>query len=147
MRLERSVVIHRPLPEVFALAANPQHDLQWGSLIVDSQQLSAGPISRGAMFDQTLEFMGARITATLEITEYEPNRRVCYAISRPLTLEHCRRFESIPEGTELTFIVDADAGNRFRAAGSMLTRVAARQMEDDLDALKDLLEANRPVGP
>jgi Polyketide cyclase / dehydrase and lipid transport len=146
MKLERSVIIGRPVEEVFELAGNPDSDLQWGSLITESRQISPGPLGKGTTFLQTASFLGGRITSSLEITEYEPEKLMCFRANEPIVLEHCRRFEPAPEGTLLTFFIDAQVAGRFKVAGPIFLRIAERQLQGDLESLKDLLESTDPAG-
>lgn len=140
MRVEHSVIINRPVREVFDLVGNPDNDPTWGSLIVGSTALSSGPVGVGSRFEQTATFMGARLTAMIEITDYEPERKVSYVTSKPVAIEHARTFEEVPEGTRLTFVTELHAHGRFRVAEALLRRGAHRQMEADMDEIKALME-------
>src|SRR5947209_1677759 len=102
MKFGYSLVINRPLDEVFAVAGNPNNDSQWGSLIVESRQVSTGPLCMGTTFQQTAAILGGQFTANLEVTAYKPNRMTCYKTTAPIRLEHRRRFEAVPGGTQLT---------------------------------------------
>lgn len=141
MQIEQGVVIRCPIDQVFAVAANPDNDMRWGSLIIASRRLSEDPIGVGSRFEQTASFLGARLSTTLHITAYEPDRLMCYQAPQPVHLMHCRRFHEVPDGTEVTFSIEAEVEGRFKLAGSMLRRVSQRQIESDLDSLKALLES------
>lgn len=141
MRVEQSVIVGRSVDDVFALVGNPDNDTQWGSLIVESQQISPGPVGKGTVFQQTATFLGGRLKTTVEITEFEPGKRVSYRATEPVALEHVRTFEAMPEGTRLTFVTDINPGGALRVPGMLLQRMASRQMEADLDGIKTLMEA------
>ena len=143
MRVERAGLIHCPVDEVFALAADPDNDTRWGSLVIASRRLTGRPITVGSLFEQTASFMGTQITTMLEVTAYERNRAMCYRTNNPVRLEHCRHFDPTPEGTRLQFTVEADVEGRFKLAGSLLSRVGERQVDGDLASLKALLESSQ----
>jgi len=140
VELKQSIVIERPIDDVFALAGNPDNDPRWGGLIIESRQLQDGPIHVGTLLEQTAILMGARFKTTIEVTRFNDGGLVCYRTSAPVTLEHCRSFESVPEGTKLTFHTTIQSGGRLQFGETLLRKVGERRMESDLEALKDLLE-------
>jgi hypothetical protein len=143
MKVEHSVTIDRSVDEVFNFVGNPDNDTKWGSLIVASQQLSPGPLGEGTRFQQTATFLGGRISTVIEVTAYEPGRVVRYRASKPVAVEHCRTFESLPEGTRLTFHTEVDTEGRFPLPGSVVRTIARRQMEADMEEIKTVMEAQR----
>lgn len=143
MRLEHSILIARPVDEVFALIGNPDNDTRWGTLIAESRQISPGPVSAGTAFEQTATFLGARLTATITVTDYEAGKRVCYEATQPVEIQHCRTLEDTPEGTLLTFETSVEMLGAFRLPESFLRQIGRRQMEADMDDIKTLLEAEQ----
>lgn len=142
MEVSHSVIIERPADEVFSLVGDLNADTTWGSLIVESEQLSPGPVGVGSTFRQTATFLGARLTVVIEVTDYEPGRLLRYRASQPIAVEHCRTLEETPEGTRLTFFAAVDPRGRFQAAAGLLRQAARRQMATDMDELKATLEAS-----
>ena len=146
MKLEHSVVIARPVNDVFDLVGNPDNDPEWGSLIIKSEQTPPGPVGAGSTFQQTASFMGGSVTTVIEVTDYEPGRLLRYTATEPIALQHSRIFEEAPEGTRLTFVIDMQPRGKFLLAGSILKQIAGRQLKEDLDEIKSLLEAPQPAG-
>jgi hypothetical protein len=144
MHIAQSVIIDRPLAEVFALAGNPDYDPRWGGLIVESRQISEGSLGRGSQLEQIASLLGARFTTTVEITEYEPLQAVAFRTREPVRLAHCRTFEPVPGGTRVAFSVVVDTQGHFKLAGSLLRNIAQRRLEADLEGLKEVLEASTP---
>ncbi|HEX5505963.1 MAG TPA: SRPBCC family protein [Thermomicrobiales bacterium] len=142
MEVSHSVTIGRPADEVFGLVGDPDGDTTWGSLIVESEQLSPGPVGVGATYRQTATLLGARLTVVVEVTAYEPGRLLRYRISEPIAVEHCRTLEATPDGTRLTFFMAIDPRGHFQTATGLLRHAARRQMEADMDAIKAMLEAS-----
>jgi hypothetical protein len=138
--LEHSVVICRSTEDVFSLLGNPDNDPRWGSLVLESEQVSPGPVAPGSIFRQTAGFMGARITTEIEITEFKSGERLCYRASQPLSIRHCRTVVGGPDGTTLTFSTEIEPGGRFAMAESLLRGFAERQMAADMEQIKELLE-------
>lgn len=61
VREEHSVLIERPIEEVFAFATHPDNDTLWQSTSLETEQTSAGPVDVGTTFRNTSKFLGRRI--------------------------------------------------------------------------------------
>ena len=141
-RVEATVVIDRPIEEVFAFAGNPLNDEQWESDISDVQKTSEGPMGEGSTFRGVIHFLGQRIEWALEVTRYEPNKRVDFEVSAgPLQLEESVTFESVEGGTGVTMVYEGNPGSFFNLAAPVVVRMFQRQIEGNLAKLKEILES------
>jgi uncharacterized protein YndB with AHSA1/START domain len=141
-RVEASVVVNRPVEEVFAFAINPENDTQWESGILEVEQTSEGSIGVGTTLRGVGHLLGQRIEFTSEVTEYQPDRRVDYAIAAgPMHLEESYTFEPVEGGTRVTLLLEGEPGGFFKLAEPIVVRMYQRQMEGNLANLKDILEA------
>lgn len=141
-RAEASVVINRPVEEVFAFVANPQHDEQWESDISDVQQTSEGPIGVGSTYRGVIHFLGQRIEWNSEVTQYQPSNRVDFKLAAgPLQLEETVTFEPVEGGTRVTVVYEGDPGGFFKLAAPVVVRMWQGQIEGNLGKLKEILEA------
>ncbi len=147
IRQEHTVVIERPIEEVFAFATDPNNDTLWQSTTLETEQTSEGPVGVGTTFRDTSKFLGRRIESTYEVTENEPPHRQCVRItSGPIPGSGCYLFEPADDGsTRFTQNFEADVGGFFRLAEPLVGRAIRRQMEADMATLKDLLEAGETV--
>lgn len=146
MDLEYSVTIHRPIDEVFAFASDPDRDPEWGTLMVESVKTTPGPLGVGSVFQQTAAFMGIRATIQLEVTAYRRCELMGYRVVQPLNAEHHRLFEETLEGTRLTFYTRVDPPRQYQLGVSIMRRGAQRQMETDMNRMKERLEST-PANP
>ena len=142
-RVEASVVINRPVEEVFAFATNPENDPQWQTSMLESEQTSEGPMGVGATVRGVAQFLGQRIEWTSEVTEYEPNRKIVHKVTppAPISLEQSETFEPVEGGTRVTIVGEGETGGFFRLAEPIVIRMYERQIEANLGNLKDILEA------
>jgi uncharacterized membrane protein len=141
-RVEASVVIDRPLEEVFAFAGNLENHTQWNSGVVEAEQTSEGPIGVGTTFRGVDHFLRQRVEWTSEVTEYQPERRVDYTIAAgAIHLEESCTFEPVEGGTKLTVLYEGEAGGIIKLAEPIVVRMLQRQTEGNLANLKDVLEA------
>lgn len=148
MRLEESAVIERPVPEVFAFAADPKNDPLWASVVAEARQTSEGPLGVGTTFAQVLRLLGRRIEITFEVTEYEPNRRLQIGrfSGRLRSAVGRRTFEPAQRGTRVTFAGEGTSGMFLNLLEPLVNAAAKRGATRDLANLKALLEAGREPG-
>ncbi len=148
IRQEHNVVIERPIEEVFAFVTDPNNDPLWQSTSLETEQTSEGPVDAGTTFRNTSKFLGRRIDSTYEVTENDPPHKQCVRItSGPIPGSGCYLFEPANGGsTRFTQIFEAEAGGFFRLAEPLVARAIRRQMEADMETLKDLLESGETEG-
>jgi hypothetical protein len=141
-RVEHSIVIARPLPEVFAFAADPANDPAWNEPVVATRLMTEGAVGPGTVFRHTATFLGQRFETTVEVTDYIPNERACVkTVGGPLQSTGCRHFAAVAGGTRLTITVEGQASGLLRFGESLAARAVRRQLEGDMARLKALLEA------
>ncbi len=141
-RIEASVVIKRPVEDVFAYVTDEQNIPKWESRVLEVKQTSEGPKGVGTTFQAVGQFLGRRIESTIEITHYEPNRKVIEKISAgPISLEETFIFEPAEGGTRLTIVGEGETGGSFKMAERIVVRMFEREVQADLVRLKDILEA------
>ena len=141
-RVEASVVISRPVEEVFAYLNDVRNWPQWNSTILEAEQTSEGPVAVGATARGVSQFLGQRIEWTGEVTEYEPNRKLKEKIiSGPMRMEQTLAFEPVEGGTRLTIAGEGEFGGLFKLAQPVMNRRMKKESEANLANLKDILEA------
>jgi len=141
-RFEASVVINRPVEEVFAYMTDVGNWPLWHSGMLEAEQTSEGPVGVGTTCRGVNQFLGRRMEWASEITEYEPNRKMKQKlISGPMSIEQSLTFEPVEGGTGLTLAGEGEFGGLFRLAEPIVIRTGQRQMEGSLATLKDILEA------
>ncbi len=140
---ELSIVINRPVEEVFGFLANLENDVKWRSEWVETKNTSGGALGVGATFCLTGEFLGRRVPTVYEVTEYESNRIAAWkTVSGPLPLKFQRTFERIEGGTRFTIKYEAEVRGLFKLLMSFLAGTVKRQHEGDLRKVKELMETS-----
>ena len=74
-------------------------------------------------------------------TAFEPNRRLAFDMTGPFPVTMTFTFEPKADGTRVEQVVDAEPGGFFKLVGPLLVTAAKRQFQNDLDNLRDLMEA------
>jgi uncharacterized protein YndB with AHSA1/START domain len=139
-----TVIIHRPIVEVFAFVTEPRNSLRWQSTggLKSIRQAPEGDIGVGTRITETRRFMGRLSESTSEVTEYEPNRkytRHLIAGSSPIK-RGAYVFEPLAEGTRWTFTLDVQADGILAIAELLLAAAVKRGMEANMAEAKALLE-------
>ncbi len=142
IKVEGTVVINRPIEEVFAFLVNPDNTSLWQGAVLESKQTSEGPLGVGAKGQVTSQFLGRRSETTWEITEYELNRKAALkSTSGPVPYNQSATLESVDEGTKVTLVAEYEVGGFFKLAEPIVDRMVQRQAETDFAILKELMEA------
>jgi hypothetical protein len=145
VKVEVSAIIRRPVEEVFALAGNPAEDPRWAAAVAEARQLTDGPLGVGTRFEQVLRLLGRRIRFTCEVTHYEPNRSLHIGrfSGRLRSASGRRTFESIADGTHVTFVGEGGSGLFLNLLEPIVTAAARKAATRDLARLKAILESDQ----
>jgi len=139
---ELSIMINRPIEEVFAVLANLENDVKWHSAFVEVRKTSGDSVGVGARFLVFEGVLGRRTPGTeYEVTEYEPNRIAAWkTVSGPLQLKFWRTFERVESGTRFAVRYEGEPRGFLKLAWPLITRMVKRQQGGDLHKVKELME-------
>ena len=143
MQLDQSVVIERPLEEVFAFVTNRENDAQWAPVVTETRKTSEGPLGVGTTYEQAGRFLGRNVEMHFEVTEYEPNRKIGQRLMSQgqLVATSVCSVEAVSGGTRLTITGEAQTSGFFwLLPDSIMLFPAQRIMGVALRNLKELLE-------
>ena len=144
-RHEASIVIHRPVDEVFAYMDDVTRETEWQPQLVEAEQHPPGPTEVGSRRRYVSEFLGKRLENTYVVLVYEPRRRVVVQ-STPDSVLDARseiRWEAAEEGTRVTMVVDGKAAGPFRfVPGPLLQATFEKEVRSALARLRERLEAD-----
>jgi uncharacterized membrane protein len=139
-------LIYRPIKQIFDFISTPENDFQWQYGILKSAQISTGGIGVGTTFRSVGHFMGRRIEGTYEVVEYEPNQKYGFkSLSGPLHSQTSYTFEVAGGGTKLNISTQASAANLFQTDEGILEKKMKKQLKENLELLKALLEQAKRV--
>jgi uncharacterized membrane protein len=142
INVEVSIVINRPVAEVFDFLSNMENNMKWRTSQQEVTKLSEGPIGVGTTYRMVNHVLGRRLETEAEVIEYEPNRKYTTRDkSENLPLKAQRIFEAVEGGTRVTLILQADPSGVFKIAAPLFATMAKRSIESDITNLKDLMEA------
>jgi len=141
-RIEASVVIDRPIEEVFTFVTNFENATQWMSELVEGEKTSEGPVGVGTTLRGVATPLGRRVESTQEVIEYQPNTKFALkSTSGPVATKDSYTFESVSGGTKIARTVKAEMSGFIKLAEPIARRMLQRQFETNFANLKDLMEA------
>ncbi len=139
--IQATIVIARPIAQVFAFVADVSKRPLWCEGTLESKQTSAQPLATGATFHETFRlFLGLRGEADNEITDFELNKRIdIAATSGPTRGKMILTFEPVDGGTRVTEHIEQRFA-RFGFLEPLFKGMGQRKLESDLVRLRTQLE-------
>lgn len=142
-RVEVSTTINRPVEDVWRVISNVEDNPKWSSAALEAKKTSPGPMGVGTTARFVGKFLGRRIETESVITEFEANRRFSFeSKSGPFPIHNSTTVEQVGAATRVNVTFDIEPGGFFKLAEPLAVSMAKRQLQGDLDNLKDLMEAN-----
>jgi carbon monoxide dehydrogenase subunit G len=143
VKIEHSVVIRRPVGEVFKFLINPDNNSQWQAGVIESRKISDGEIGVGTQGEDLRKYLGREVRTSYEIVEYQPDHKLRFrSLSGPIKFEGSYTLEPVEEGTRFSFAIQGDTGPFSSLIGPVASRMAKKQVEADSANLKELLESS-----
>ena len=110
MEIEATVVINKPIAEVFARWSEVERYPEWFDMSIERRKVTEGPLRVGTIYHAVDKLPpGRRVEATLEITAYQPDELMGGRLAKPLNATWEARFEDISGG-----LVDVMVGAIFK---------------------------------
>ena len=139
--VEKSVQINKPVEDVFAYTTNIDNTTKWQEG-VESIEVEGDPNAVGGKYTEVRKFLGREMKTTLEITAYESNTKwAAKVLEGPVPYEVVANYKSADGGTEVTMHIDGEPSGFFKLAQGAVQKQLDKSMEEDLQRLKDRVEA------
>ncbi len=141
IKVEKSVIIKKPVEEVFAYSQNKENYSKWqgeGS----SMQMVEGPDNVvGSRYLEIFKFLGQEMKNTMEITAFKENEIwAAKVIKGPVPYEATMTYTKLPESTKLIIVIEGEPKGFFKLAESIVASSVEKDMEESLNRLKSILE-------
>lgn len=135
-----SILLHRPVEEVFAFITDAAKLGMWQSNLIESESLTAGPLRVGSRLREMRRLGRRPSEIRVEITEWEPNRRFS---TKTLTAPYASvtyTFDAEENSTRLAYKFALQTSGVMRLLEPLITASIKRETESDFRTLKSLLE-------
>lgn len=137
-----SIVINRPISDVFAFVANFENHPKWETDFQEVKRISSKPGGVGTTYQCVLKFPGQTATSKFEITEYMLDQKIAYEgeVAGPAKPKGSFVFESVGDGTKVTALPRPEFRGLFRLLEPMIAGYIRKNNVTHLNNLKGLLE-------
>jgi Polyketide cyclase / dehydrase and lipid transport len=141
--VQASVLIRRPLHEVFAFVANAENDPAWRSEVKSLRNLGTQAAGLGTRSLEVASVFGKELQTVTEVTEFVADQRsVRRTLSGAAPVNTERSVVAVENGTVFTYTLKADVTDVFvfRALRPLIEWWYARKLRRYVQVLKDVLE-------
>jgi uncharacterized protein YndB with AHSA1/START domain len=141
-----TIVIDRPIDEVFAFLADGENDKKFSSRILEIKKTTDGPPGRGTVYESTAKDGPFKATHEFELIVFEPPTQIRWrerSTSTPVVVpEGGYDLEPAGEGTRLTFFnVLEGQGFVGKLIGPLALRSARKGADAFVASIKKAVEA------
>ncbi len=139
-RFGATVVINRPIEEVFAFLADGENDPKFSSRVIEIAKTTAGPPGVGTVYASTVKDAGVKTRREFKLTEFDPPTRIRWSeLSKNLVTapEGGYDLEATGAGTQLTFFNVLEG----HGLGVLIAGFALRSARSGADAFVQAIKA------
>jgi carbon monoxide dehydrogenase subunit G len=139
-RFEATVVIDRPIDEVFAFLADGENDKKFSPRVQQIAKTTDGPPGLGTVYASTVKDAGMTTKREFKLTEFESPTRIRWAeLSKNLVVASEGGYDLTPagEGTQLTVFNVLEG----RGVGKVIAPLALRSARKGADAFAQSIKA------
>ncbi len=143
-RIEESIVIRRPVADVFTYMDDIHREYEWQPAIRAVEQIPPGPQRVGTIKRYDSSFLKKKLVNIYVNRVYEPNQRVVYESTTESNLQATGEvtFSSVPEGTRVTMVLDVQPPRIMRLVPrAVFDKASRKELRESLNRLKRNLEA------
>ncbi|BAH55622.1 MULTISPECIES: SRPBCC family protein [Rhodococcus] len=144
---EESVVIDRPIEEVFTFIQDPGNVTLFMTNVISYELVSGQAGEVGSVVHGVVEVAGRQLEITEELTDIEQGKYLRRrGTDSPVPYETETLFESTDRGTRVTYHQESGSlGGIFGAlADGIVAKLYARDVRSNLEHARTLLEAGDP---
>ncbi|HEY1358415.1 MAG TPA: SRPBCC family protein [Thermoleophilaceae bacterium] len=145
-----SVVIERPIEDVFAFLADGENDPKFSARIIEIHKTTDGPPGVGTVYESKVNDGGFKSDRKFEITDFEQPSKIRWA-------ERSKNMVTVPAGgydlepadggTKLSFFNEFEGHGFGKLLKGFALRQARKQADDFANSIKKAVEAESGVQP
>ena len=139
--VQTEVVIRRPRARVASFMFDPRNDTLWTTGVVECRPLTAGPLQRGSRVERVSKFLGRQFAYLYEVVDADADSFVEMKVEQPFPMHIRYELADAPAGTVARIRAQGEAGGFFRVAAPLLSRMVRRNIHNDLETMREYLEA------
>jgi uncharacterized membrane protein len=144
--VEASVVIPRPVGDVWEYLTKAENLPVWASVVDKATQITDGPVAVGTQWRGAIGLVGIGFTWLVEITQCELNKAAEFtSVESKLAFTGTITFEEVDGGTRFTYRVESETGFGGllgKLTGPIAAKASRRALRASLENLADVLSAD-----
>ena len=141
MNLSATIIINRPLGEVFDYVMQVSHDAEWRTGVVEAAFTSNDPRDVGTTGFDRIEANGREMISTWTVAEYEPGVLARWTLDTgPIRGMGGYICEQDGDDTKFTLEAHVRPAGWYRLLGPVFGMIGRRQNLTDIQKLKTILE-------
>jgi hypothetical protein len=144
--VQTEVLIRRPRAEVAEFMFDPKNDAMWTTGVVECRPLTEGRLRAGSKVERVTKFLGRQFGYTYEVVDADADGFVEMKVEQPFPMQIRYELRDAPEGTLARIRAQGDATGFFRLAAPFMSRMVRRNITNDLETMKEYLEAKAADG-
>jgi uncharacterized protein YndB with AHSA1/START domain len=144
-RFEATVVIDRPIEEVFAFLADGTNDPRFSPRVLEIAKTTDGPPGVGTVYASTVKDAGMKTKREFRLTEFEAPTKIRWAeVSKNLITAPEGGYDLVPEGsgTRVTLYNVLEGHGPGKLIAPLALRSARNGADDFGKAIKAAVEAS-----
>ena len=144
-RFEATVVIDRPIEEVFAFLADGENDPKFSPRVLEISKTTDGPPGVGTVYASTVKDAGVKTNREFKLTEFEPPTRIRWTeVSKNLVSASEGGYDLAPEGsgTRVTIYNVLEGHGVGKVIAPLALRSARKGADDFGKSIKAAVEAS-----
>ena len=139
MKVKHTIIINRPIDEVFAFVTNLHNETRWQPEI--KLVTLQGPLQAGSTFRELRVTFGRTYDWQFRITEFDPPHRITIdTLSGTARYRGSRIFAAVAGGTKVTEIGELEMPRFLRVLNPLFSWLSKRPLRLAYGRLKLLLE-------
>jgi uncharacterized protein YndB with AHSA1/START domain len=141
VRAEESILIARPIEDVFGQLTDPEIAPTWLVNVVFLSLDTPGPLRVGARLAEVRKLLGREVESTVEVVEYDPpHRYATRVVAGPVPHEIANTLSEENGWTRIVRVVEGEPGAFFGLPPERVQEAVRRQVWQGLATLKDMME-------
>ena len=143
-RSSASIVIRRPVSEVFAYMDDVSREIEWQPNLQFAKKHPEGPTMVGTEKHYENRFLGRKVKNTYVVKELEPERRIVYETTGMSSVSVRSEFvwEKVEQGTRVTIYIDGKGRGVLKLIPQKVLEAAfSEELRNTLDRLRKQLES------
>jgi carbon monoxide dehydrogenase subunit G len=144
-KFEGTVLINRPIKEVFAFVADGENDTKFSPRVLEIKKTTDGPPSVGTVFASTVKDAGVKTEREFKLTEVEAPTKIRWTeISKNLVTapEGGYDLAEAGEGTQLTVFNVLEGHGMGKLFAGFALRSARKGADEFAQSIKAAVEAS-----